>query len=157
SPDFRQDDRKAKLASSRLHFACLHQGLRTGDIGQNCQPTEIGDNLAQEFEPLAGSIARLGRQAGDGTTRLRQTRDEAGGDRISRDCEKDRDDRRCLLCRDVGGVATVTMTSTLSLMNSAAISAKRSSRPSPQRYSMATVRFSIQPSARSRCTKAAAH
>src|SRR5262249_37070509 len=29
-----------------------------------------------------------------------QTRDEAGGDRISRDCENDRDDRRCLLCRD---------------------------------------------------------
>src|SRR5262245_25727419 len=46
------------------------------------------------------------------------------------------------------------MTSTLSRMNSAAISAKRSSRPSAQRYSMATVRFSIQPSSRSRCTKA---
>jgi hypothetical protein len=48
----------------------------------------------------------------------------------------------------------VTMTSTLSLTNSAAISAKRSLRPSPQRYSMATVRPSIQPSSRSRCTKA---
>ena len=46
------------------------------------------------------------------------------------------------------------MTSTLSRMNSAAISAKRSPRPSAQRYSIATVRFSIQPSSRSRCTKA---
>jgi len=41
--------------------------------------------------------------------------------------------------------------------NSAAISAYRSLRPSAQRYSMATVRPSIQPSSRSRCTKAAVH
>ena len=39
-------------------------------------------------------------------------------------------------------------------MNSAAISAKRSSRPSAQRYSMVTVQFSIHPSSRRRCTKA---
>src|SRR5262249_16518586 len=40
----------------------------------------------------------------------------------------------------------VTMTSTLSRTNSAAISAKRSLRPSAQRYWIATVRPSIQPS-----------
>jgi hypothetical protein len=56
-----------------------------------------------------------------------------------------------------GGVAYVTMTSTLSRTNSAAISAKRSLRPSAQRYSIATVRPSIQPSSCSRCTKAATH
>ena len=49
------------------------------------------------------------------------------------------------------------MTSTLSRTNSAAISAKRSERPSAQRTSIATVRPSIQPSSRSRCTKAATH
>ena len=49
----------------------------------------------------------------------------------------------------------VTMTSTLSRTNSAAISAKRSVRPSAQRYSIATLRPSIQPSSRSRGTKAA--
>ena len=54
-------------------------------------------------------------------------------------------------------VPAVTMTSTLSRTNSAAISAKRSLRPSAQRYSIATVRPSIQPSSRSRCTKAAIH
>ena len=59
--------------------------------------------------------------------------------------------------RDDCGVAGVTMTSTLSRTNSAAISAKRSVRPSAQRYSIATVRPSIQPSSRSRCTKAAVH
>ena len=51
----------------------------------------------------------------------------------------------------------VRMTSTLSRTNSAAISAKRSKRPSAQRYSIATVRPSIQPSSRKRCTKAATH
>jgi hypothetical protein len=51
----------------------------------------------------------------------------------------------------------VIMTSTLSRTKSAAISAKRSVRPSAQRYSIATFRFSIQPSSRSRCTKAATH
>src|SRR5262249_48480646 len=60
----------------------------------------------------------------------------------------------CFAAIAVGGVGA-TMRSTLSRTNSAAISAKGSARPSPQRYSMATVRFSIQPSSRSRCTKAA--
>src|SRR6266851_5666923 len=48
----------------------------------------------------------------------------------------------------------VTMTSTLSRANSAAISPKRSLRPSAQRYSIATVLPSTQPSSRSRCTNA---
>ena len=49
------------------------------------------------------------------------------------------------------------MTATLSRTKSAAMSATRSMRPSAQRYSIATVRPSIQPSSRSRCTKAVAH
>ena len=52
---------------------------------------------------------------------------------------------------------TVTITSTLSRTNSAAISSKRSGCPSAQRYSIATVRPSIQPSSRSRCANAATH
>jgi hypothetical protein len=51
----------------------------------------------------------------------------------------------------------VTMTSTLSRTNSAAISAKCSLRASAQRYSIARLRPSIQPISRSRCTKAAVH
>ncbi len=51
----------------------------------------------------------------------------------------------------------VTMTFILSRTNSAVISPKRSSRPSAQRYSILTVRFSIQPSSFSRCTKAVVH
>src|SRR5262249_50179987 len=48
----------------------------------------------------------------------------------------------------------VTMISTLRRTNSAAISRKRSVRPSAQQYWIATVRPSIQSSSRSRCTKA---
>jgi ABC-type uncharacterized transport system substrate-binding protein len=42
----------------------------------------------------------------------------------------------------------------MSRTSSAAISVKRSLRPSPQRYSIAMLRPSIQPSSRSRSTKA---
>jgi hypothetical protein len=61
------------------------------------------------------------------------------------------------LAAKIVGVPDVTMISTLSRTNSAAISAKRSLRPSPQRYSIARLRPSIQPSSRSRWTKGAAH
>src|SRR5262249_55607063 len=49
------------------------------------------------------------------------------------------------------------MTSTFNRTNSAAISAARELRPSAQRYSITTVRPSVQPRSRSRCTKAATH
>src|SRR6516162_5250552 len=65
-------------------------------------------------------------------------------------------DVACFAARTCG-VPEVTMTSTLSRTNSAAIWAKRSARPSDQRYSIVIVRPSIHPSSRSRCTKAATH
>ena len=61
----------------------------------------------------------------------------------------------CFAAKTAGPDATIT--STLSRANSAAISEARSLRPSAQRYSIATVRPSFQPSSRSRCSKAAAH
>ena len=64
-------------------------------------------------------------------------------------------DVACFAARTAWSVMRRRITSTFSRTNSAAISAKRSLRPSPQRYSIATLRPSIQPSSRSRCTKAA--
>ncbi len=55
----------------------------------------------------------------------------------------------------VAAVPSRTMTSTLSRTNSATISGSRSRRPSDQRYSIAIVRPSIQPSSFNRCTKSA--
>ena len=63
-------------------------------------------------------------------------------------------DVACFVARTCG-VPEVTMTSTLSRTNSAAIWTKRSARPSDQRYSIVMVRPSLQPSSRSRCVKAA--
>src|SRR5262249_10103604 len=61
-------------------------------------------------------------------------------------------------CFTVGAeLEFVTIISALSRANSAANSAGRSGRPSVQRYSIATVRPSIQPSSRSRAAKAAVH
>src|SRR5262249_19502526 len=54
-------------------------------------------------------------------------------------------------------VPYVMMTSTLSRTNSAAISVKRSGRPSAQRTSSTIVRPSVQPSSRIRWRKAATH
>src|SRR5215475_1638640 len=54
-------------------------------------------------------------------------------------------------------VPCVTITSTLSRTNSAMISGDRSKRVSAQRYSIATLRPSIQPSSRKRRSKAAVH
>jgi hypothetical protein len=60
----------------------------------------------------------------------------------------------CLYARACG-VPEATITSTLRRTNSAAIWAKRSARPSDQRYSIVMVRFSIQPSSCNRWVKAA--
>src|SRR5262249_16780260 len=61
-------------------------------------------------------------------------------------------------CFTVGAeLEFVTIISALSRANSAANSAGRSGRPFVQRYSIATVRPSIQPSSRSRAAKAAVH
>src|SRR5579872_776138 len=63
-------------------------------------------------------------------------------------------DVACFAAR-VGGVLWVRIMLTLRWTNSAAIAAKRSVCPSAQRYSMMTLRPSVQPSSPSRCTKAA--
>src|SRR5215831_1924253 len=65
-------------------------------------------------------------------------------------------DVACFAAR-TDAVPQVTITSTFSRTNSAAISARRSLRASAHRYSIASVRPSIQPSSRNRCTKAATH
>ena len=157
SPDFECGDIEAKRAGRCLNLAHLQHGVGIADIGHDRQPAETGDNLAQEFEPLASKIGLLDRQAGDVAARSRQARDQAGADRVSATAKTiGMTDVACFAAR-TAAVPDVTMTSTLSRTNSAAISAKRSLRPSAQRYSIATVRPSIQPSSRSRCTKAATH
>ncbi len=100
SPDFGCDDLKAERAGCCLNLAHLQHGDGTADIGQNRQSAKTGNNLAQNFEPLAGKIGLLDRQAGDVAARSRQARDQTGADRVARHRKYDRDSRRRLLCCD---------------------------------------------------------
>jgi hypothetical protein len=71
---------------SLLH---LQYGDGIAEVGQNRQTAETRDDPAQEFESLAGKIARLERQAGDVAARSCQTGDKAVANRIVRWCEHD--------------------------------------------------------------------
>ena len=155
--DFQCGDLEAERLCCGLSLAHVQHGTGIADIANDRQPAETGNKLTQEFEALASKIGLLIRQAGDVAARPRQTRDQAGAERVRRHRKDDRmTDVACFAAR-TGAVACVTMTSTLSRTNSAAISPARSARPSNQRYSIAILRPSIQPSSRSRCTKAAVH
>jgi hypothetical protein len=137
-----------------LNLAHLQHGLGKANISYDCQPAKPGENLTQEFEPLAGKVGLLGRQSGDVAARLRQTCDQSPPTgSIPNGKTMGMTDVACFTVRAAN--AFVTITSTFMRTNSAAISAPRSGRPSDQRYSIAMVRPSIQPSSRSRCTKAA--
>src|SRR5215475_15867401 len=157
TPDFKDGGIEAENARCLVNSSHVQHVSGIAGIAHNCQSAQTGHSLAQNFETFGSKICGLARQAGEVAARSRQTRYEAGGNRVARQRENDRDDRGCCFAATTRGVADVTMTSTLSCTNSAAISAKRSSRPSAQRYSIATLRPSIQPSSRSRRAKAAAH
>ena len=127
------------------------------DIAHEGQTAETRDDLTQEFEPFAGKLISNVCQPGCVATRSRQARDQTAADGVPR--RRKYDSKTVVACCNAmtAGVPDVTMTLTLSLTNSAAISAKRSVCPSTQRYSIATVRPSTQPSSRSRSTKASIH
>jgi hypothetical protein len=67
-------------------------------ISYDCQPAQVRNDLAQEFESLAGKVRNLVRQTGDVAARSSQTCDQAGPDRVRRRRKHDRDVRSRLLC-----------------------------------------------------------
>src|SRR5262249_56076281 len=97
-PDFEWGTLRPESPSRWSHFAKHQHGAGVTDIGHYRQTPETRDSLAQEFEPLAGKIVLLDRQAGDVAARTRQARDQAGGDWVARHREHDRNDRCRLLC-----------------------------------------------------------
>ena len=114
--------RRGQAAGRCLRFAHLQHGGRIADIGDDRQPAETGKHLAQKFDPLAGKIGRLDRQAGDVAARPRETATKPlpTGSAASANTIGIVE----VACFAAGtAVPTVTMTSTLSRTNSAAISA----------------------------------
>jgi hypothetical protein len=105
------------------------------NIGHNGHSAEAGDKFAKKFDSLASSVGRLLRQARNIAARSREVRDEtsiAGAKTIGMA------DVVCFAAP--AAPPDVTITSTFRRTNSPAISAKRSLRPSAQRYSIVTVR-----------------
>ena len=122
--DFEQDDIEVKGARRCRNFARLDDGTSSVDIRYDRQATETGDHLAQKLKTLAGRIGLLERQSGEVAARTRQANDDTGADRIHLRGKDDRDNLRGpRLAARTGAEAHVTMTSTLSLTSSAAISA----------------------------------
>ncbi len=157
SPDFQRDDFEAEGAGRRLNLAHFQYGEAISNIAQDRQAAQTRDHLAQDFKALGSQIGSLTRQSSDVATRSRQTGDKPASTGSPAAANTIGMTVVACFAATTARVPAVTMISTLSRTNSAAISAKRSSRPSPQRYSIVMVRPSIRPSSRNRCTKAAVH
>src|SRR5262249_28774217 len=84
SADRKWRDFDAERASRGLDLAHLQHGLGIAKIDQDCQSAKPGDDLTQEFEPLASKISRLERQSSDVAARFRQTCDQAAPDWVLR-------------------------------------------------------------------------
>src|SRR5262249_17144889 len=97
--DFERRDFEAERAGQLLNLALHQEGSGSTDIGHDRQPAEAGQNLAQQLKSLASNVGLLKREAGGIAAWSRQTRDEAGTERV-RDRENDRYDRCSLLGRE---------------------------------------------------------
>ena len=86
---------------------------------------KIGDNLAQKFETLASRVGLLDRQASNVAAWTRQARDDADDKLPGSSARQQRPGStvKVRFAARTGADAHVTMTSTLSLTSSAAISA----------------------------------
>src|SRR6516164_1642546 len=144
-PNFKFGRFKAKRAGCSPSVTHLNHRGGVSDIGHDRQPAKTGEDFAQEFDSLACKLDLLDRQASHVAAGPAEARDNAIADCVRHKKTFGITEVTCFAAR-TASVATVTMTSTLSWTNSAAISAARSVRPSVQRYSIAIVRPSIQPS-----------
>src|SRR5215475_12871612 len=74
-PDFEWEDFETERAGHRLNLAQLQHNEGISDIAHDRYAAETGNDLPQEFEPLAGEISRQGCKAGDVAARPRQADD----------------------------------------------------------------------------------
>src|SRR5262249_27850564 len=73
SPDFQRGDIESERAGRGLSLVPFQYGGGIADIDQDRQAVQTGDNLAQDFEALAGKFSCLVGQAGEIAARARQT------------------------------------------------------------------------------------
>ena len=137
-------------------FGTFHHGGPIGDLGENRHLANAGNDFRSSWSRLpARSVTWVERPVTvpPGRARLVTRPSPTGSRPIANTIGM-----TGVACFTTGtAVLVVTMTSTLLPASSAAISLRRSLLPSAQRYSIVTVRPSIQPSSRRRWTKAAVH
>ena len=75
TPNLRRRYLDTEGISSAPNDVDLYRRGRVVAVEQDRQPTQTGNDLAQQLEPLAGKLVRLDRQAGDIAARPRQTGD----------------------------------------------------------------------------------
>src|SRR6516165_9529054 len=150
SPDFEFGDFQAEHAGHGLHLLHFQHGGGIIDIGQNRQTAQPRENLSLPARSGAWSDSPV--TLPDGRARL-AIRPVPSGSLATNTIGIT--DVACFAATTAA--PNVTIISTLSRTNSAAISATRSGRASAHRTSIAALRPSIQPSSRSRCTNAATH
>src|SRR5262245_5955833 len=154
SPDFEWRNFDAKRASHGLNLTHLQHRLGKASVSHCCQPAEPGENSRKSSSRLpAVSDCWVVNPVTlpPGRAKLAIRSPPTGS--IPNGKTMGMTDVACFTVEAAN--AFVTMRSTFMRTNSAAISAWRAGRPSDQRYSIAILRPSVQPSSRSRCTKAA--
>src|SRR5262249_32883127 len=100
APNFERIKFETEHAGRRLSFAQFHYGEGITDISQDRHSAQTWNNLAQDFDPLAGKLVRLDRQASDIAARPGQAGNKANGQGVPHPRKHNRDDRCRLLCRE---------------------------------------------------------
>jgi hypothetical protein len=84
SPDFKHVGFERESMCCFVDLVYFASGERITNVGRHRQTAQTGDDLTQQFDPLASRIGCLARQAGDIATRAGQTCNNAGADWIAR-------------------------------------------------------------------------
>src|SRR5262245_3336171 len=72
TPYFERFDINANFTGCGLNLRYLQYRTGVADITDDCQSMQIGERLAQDFDPLAGEFGGLKRDAGSVAARSRQ-------------------------------------------------------------------------------------
>src|SRR5262245_5088215 len=88
-----------ELGGRHLNLGRFLHRARKSNIGHDRQTGTLREKLAQNFEPLADKIGRLGREAGDVVAWSGKARDETTPNRVRVDGKDDRNNRCGLLER----------------------------------------------------------
>src|SRR5262245_25292005 len=104
SPDFKHVGFERESLCCSVDLVYFASGERITNVGQHRQTAQTGDDLTQQFDPLASRIGGLARQAGYIAARPAEVGHEAGCNWIAAADEHDRYGRDGSHCRAPGDI-----------------------------------------------------